>query len=395
MAGVWDGVGVFPTPLGLTADFAFSVVRKIQSSFEAGSSIRVLDACAGDGRLGDAVAKALVKAGFSPDLTLVDVDLRRANFSPSEDYRREWIDGNFFEIEARGDFDVVISNPPYLAISRGSAQSLNISWEAALRAGRNLYGLAMIKSFEHCTNRGIVGLIAPHGWMRNRMSQYLRGVVAKSVSNVYIRAFGSRRIFPDVNQDTSIQIFEMGQGDDGASIVIEYDDGVVDSKLTCEESPGYKGRVRVGPFVWNREGERISKGGRGIPVVYGGNILTSGNVDFDVERYAGRKFLALGRTPDGYISAGPCFVVKRSMRGKPGAWRADCAFLKSGFEFVAENHVIVVSCDKKMVAGDVGLFRKSLMDNLERLHRDNGHANLAVDTVRKASLAASQSICIE
>lgn len=394
-AGAWKNIGYFPTPGRLVDD----LVTALEPSFAKISgrgTVRVLDACAGDGRLGLAVIERLHELGVTAELTCVEVDSSRI---PSSVVNRKdvvWIQENFLSCNLNVSFDIVVSNPPYLSLVKKDAARFGISWNDALDGGRNLYSLAVLKALECCGEGGLVGLIAPHGWINNSSMASFRERLLSMSEAVEVRAYLSRRIFDKVNQDTSIQVIirrDRERGKSLKSVTIRYGDGEFSPAKISNSIAQYVGmRVRVGPFVWNREKNLISSSARDIrvPAIYGGNIMPWHHLNLKVNRYSNRQYLQRDLVSEGSFSRGPCVLVKRSMRGLPGSWEVDCAYIPSGFEVVVENHVIVI---ENLGVSEVGVGR--LMSNLKYFLqsscRHQGHPNLSADAVRKA-LALSEEL---
>jgi len=388
-ASLWNGVGVHPTPSVLVRAFARAVTAAVLRRHRPGAALAVLDACAGDGRLGHAVAKRLVRLGFRPRLTLVEANPSRL-LSRSAPYEVEQVVGDFFAYPKRRSFDVVVSNPPYLAVSRADAHRFGLQWPEVIAYGRNLYGLALAKCLSVCKRRGVVGLLAPHGWIRNWHGAGLRELTNCDVEKLDVYASSSRRLFPGVHQDVAAQIFELRRRPiraAGAAVRISYDQASffnIDllGRVEQKRRPGV--RVRVGPFVWNREKALLSVRAVGLPVIYGGNISTDGQIDLNVPRYTGRQFVAKTRAPAGHISTGPCLLIKRSLRGVPGDWKLDAAVVWEPLAFVAENHVIVVELPNQLSETAIQRISAKIVAGIEGDHRHHGHPNVSVAIVRQA-----------
>jgi methylase of polypeptide subunit release factors len=385
----WTGVGVHPTPSNLVKGFARAVVAGVMKCRSPGSDLSVLDACAGDGRLGHAVSKRLVRLGYRVRLTLVETDAGRIS-SKSSHYEVEQVLGDFYAFDPQASFDVVVSNPPYLALGRVEAERLGFEWTHVLDSGRNLYGLALVKCLSISKPRGVVGLLAPHGWLRNWHGAGLRARVNRTVERVDVYASSSRRLFPGVHQDIAAQVFNLREeGTEGAAalVKISYDRSGFTEILLPARPTGPKRvvpKVRVGPFVWNREKGLLAARATGLPVVYGGNISSDGRLRQDVARYRGRQFLAKSRVPDGYVSRGPCLLIKRSLRGVPGNWKLDAVVVTNSTPFVAENHVIVIEFPERLSGEAMQQFCLNIMRYVEREHRHHGHPNVSVAIVRQA-----------
>lgn len=394
VGGRWNDIGVHPTPLLLVRAFARAVSATAAARFRRGESIRILDACAGDGRLGHAVARRLARLGYQPHLTLVEVDQSRF-MQVDGTYAVAHVVGSFFDFSPEDVFDVVVSNPPYLALTQSVSRRFGLDWHEVIGGGKNLYGLALRKCLDICAKPGTVGFLAPHGWLRNASCRGLRAVVDSLVSQIDVYASSSRRLFPNVNQDTAVQIFTLREVQDDAAttrIRISYDRSVlVDLAPQAALGPRMPAapRVRIGPFVWNREKCMLALRPTRLPVIYGGNITSEGDIDLDVVRYRSRQYLLARDTPEAYVSTGPCLVIKRSLRGCPGRWRLDSAYVPLGMRFVAENHVIVVEFGQSVSSSSIRDLCSRALVVVEQEHRHHGHPNVSVGIVRHAmSLAA-------
>lgn len=388
----WLGVGVFPTPAFLVRQFADEVASAAAERFVGQALLTIRDLCAGDGRLGHAVARRLVRRGFAVSLQLVDVDLSRlVARSATRTYKTRVSTANLFAGSARKKVDLVLSNPPYLSLSRLDCRRFGLRWSDVDRCGRNLYSLAIVKCIDDCRPGGVVGFLGPHGWLTNRRCERLRELIASATNGVHVHAFSSRRLFGRVNQDTSIQTFRVASSRADAvsiNLSIRYDSKPC-ANFSLAAAAEIENRagivVRVGPFVWNRQRALISRNGQGVRVIYGGNISPSGSIVLNSPRYAGRQFLKRRSVPAAYIWRGPCLLLKRSLRGTPGNWSLDCAVVESSeFEFVPENHVIVVAApvvwEAARLYGLASHLKRVLAESL--LHC--GHPNLSAGAVRQA-----------
>jgi len=317
---------------------------------------------------------------------------------PVDDYSETVVTGNVLSYDPDQAFDLVVSNPPYEHLSVDRAEELGLDWSNVRMSGRNLYGMVMSACLEMCLPGGICSFIAPQGWLRNVLSTDLRANVSSKVSTIRILAFQSRKLFPSVVQDTAIQIMKVKAPDEPqeTSIRISYD-RAEEEELTFSADFRRGGmelpRVRVGPLVWNRHDPAAFVERGGYRVLYGGNISTSGILDWTNSRYIGRRRVRRSSVPEGYVSRAPYIAIKRVMRGGPGAWMADVvAELDSSQECVAENHVIIVELPMGVTLGGIAPIVEKLKEWLEMRHKDHGHPNLSAGMVRElvAEVSAEQ-----
>lgn len=339
----WQDVGVYPTPHNVVQGFTKFTLQAIRNQ----SDLEILDLFAGDGRLGLHLEKSLpnfVKSSF----TFLEI---RENALLSEVLNSNFkvAIGNGFEYKAESKFDVVVSNPPYLAINSKESSDFGIDWEKAQNNSKNLYALGISKALELCKPGGIVSVIAPFAYLRGYNSALFRANIEKQCSEVKIRASSDRTLFENANQDIAFQLFKKRCTDDKRKTKwkFAFDDSTkykrihVNLPLNTENAQKY---VRVGPVVWNRKARYLSRNRRGkVAVIYGGNILHSGKLDFDVEKYREKQYISRrGIIPTDIISA-PFIAIRRTLRGKPGSWIIDSVLIEEiDFPCTGENHVIII-----------------------------------------------------
>lgn len=401
----WLNVGVHPTPVNLASEFAESTINSFVGARHFPNrhqTLQILDACAGDGRLGHAVAERLVELGWSVDLTLIEVDpAASVRKSCAAGYGISIYNRNFLTEASEDLFDLVVSNPPYKSINKSDAKRLGLDWEYIRLAGRNLYGLAIIRAIEACKTEGLVAFIAPHGWLNNQHCQGLREIVGLNTSEICVEGFRRRNLFPGVSQDVAFQFFHLREPNPEATTSVRFSMDGVESEFLLSESPQAPNqpdpqlesfRVRVGPLVWNRERELLHADSRGLPVVNGGNISADGNLTFNQPLYKERQYASSRKLPITYISTAPLILIKRTMRGRPGHWRVDSVLVsEDGFRCVAENHVIVVEPLTSEARHSISHLYMTLSIQIEKIHRHHGHANISVELVRRALINAFDS----
>jgi hypothetical protein len=383
---LWSNVGVHPTPGTLVDAFVKFATAKSES-FAGQNAIRILDAFAGDGRLGHAVASKLASLGYSVELDCIEVDTRIASqTATSTTYRTNVYVQNAFA-PTSGGYDLVVSNPPYLAMHRVRTEQLGFDWEAARLLGANLYCLAIVRCLEFARAGGEVLLIAPYGWVNNRRCDGLRTAVASETAQVEVLAFNDRNLFPNVSQDISFQAFTKDTKPNKRRRRPRIMFSQMGEPLKKAPPQAMKGtrpavQARVGPLVWNRSRELLqSAKAKGILVINGGNIGRDGTLDTSKKRYMTRQYARASDVPASYISSGPVLLIKRTMRGGPGSWVIDSALVQDDkFRCVAENHVIVVQLTEG-TARATEQYCSRLLQRLHRAHALHGHPNVSAELV--------------
>ncbi len=382
--GGWAGVGCHPTPEECVAEFAQLTADAFRRGHNGDRDVRIVDICAGDGRLGHAVARLLEQHGVRTTVTFVEVDGRKARHICGDNV----VHANAFEWQPRSKFDLVIANPPYVSLNVKDADALGLAWDALRQSGRNLYRLAIQKGLDICEDGGLVSMLAPFGWLKSDTSGQFRRSIAAKCSRIEVWAHKSRRMFPNVNQDTAIQLFFAGAsasttplcarfaflGDSTSeAIVLERPHGAISLQPRWE--------IGVGPVVWNRERKRL-RGRRvsgSVPLIYGANIGHDGTLNFDVAKVGGRQHLTEPKS--GELLRGPAIVLRRTLRGRPGAWFVDAAYVASGSRCAVENHSIYIRGMGKATAGQVHALMPILTAALKRAVETSGSPNITVAEV--------------
>lgn len=392
----WIDVGVHPTPETMVSEFAdFVALSWIERNPEhaIARGVRVLDACSGDGRLGVAVCQRLREDGFRVELTLVEVDTQRSQRAAAAlGNKISVINADFISWTSHDTFDLVVSNPPYESLDVNAASKYGLTISDARAGGWNLYGLALQKCVSVCRDGGAVALIAPFGWIRNVRFAELRAFVAEQADLVQVRAFEARRnLFPNVTQEIGFQFFgvvdrkrvrqrlsavSLAYGDAAAQAVPLFQIGR--DKKAVGELTSY-----VGPLVWNRSKDALSSNSKGLLVINGGNIGQDNRLIWP-DRYRDRQYVDSDWASE-LVSRGPLLLLKRSMRGVPGAWIVDYVLIKSReFECVAENHVIVVELPSSVSAERRDSLVGGIIERVKSSHRDHGHPNISVRLLQAA-----------
>lgn len=391
-ASTWVGVGVYPTPAVLVRRLATLMVERAIAKFDPVRLLTIQDVCAGDGRLGRALARRLVRRGYSVRLELIEVDPTRLTPQALQSSTFATLVKlvNFAKYRQVSPPDIIVTNPPYLALNRRQSAELGLDWSVSTSGARNLYGVMLAKCIRDCAEGGLIGYIGPHGWILNARAGDLRRQIVHSISTGVVDVRSTRRLFPGVHQDTSVHVLHKGADvrRQELALKISYDRSIHET-LTVRAGGKIQSAsqvdVRVGPFVWNRQSELIAARTTRLRAVYGRNIGQQGHLINLPDRYANRQYLARTRVPLDYIMRGPCILIKRTLRGRPGDWRVDLHVVrKSGVEFVAENHVLVVGHGQRLEYPKLVTLAARLKLYLEQAFRHSGHANLSATCVRGA-----------
>jgi hypothetical protein len=382
----WVDLCFHPTPSFLVTEFGKATVSELfrKESRAYSSDVKILDMFCGDGRLGVEVADLIQpQVKGSIQLLLADVSPKSEKKLQSKTQSI-----NCFEHNWVGEHTVVVANPPFLI-----AKELNVAWLEVTKSGRNLYSLAALKCLDACRPGGLVALIAPFSWIRGNTFQSFRKSVSEICDSVDIYPCPGKGNFEDVQQEIAFQFFWKKTIRTKEVGAIRFHGGSSTSlhelnSIVLEDFP-----ARVGALVWNRTTHRLAastKETKGALVVYGGNIQgNKSRLVLDHGRYTARQRIVSTPNESDFFN-GPGILLRRTVRGRPDAWRVDAIAVGKGFKGITENHVVSVGVPKNWNIKETKLFRRLFVVCLQKIHAPSGSATLNQHEVRAAIVEAKK-----
>ncbi len=383
-------IGFYPTPDNLVDQFA-QYTFDFYKDHNSNNEIKLLDLFAGDGRLGYSVKNYFSQNKYTTKRTYLEIQQDEIRKIIQKEKKATIINVNAFEWRPNEKFDLVVSNPPYLILNSPEAKKLGFDWEYVKKHGRNLYTLGIIKALELCKEGGIVAVISPFSWLRGEFSHVFRKEINSLCKEVLIRANDHRTIFKGVNQDIGIQFFvKRTQMDTSITKWMFGYNGFEPQKIPfkrMDELNGLKikldSRIMVGPVVWNRNKQYLSKKLSGTTlVIYGGNITHSGKLDIKVERYKEKQYIANSALPKTSLFESPLILIRRVMRGIPGNWQIDSCLIEKPFKCTVENHVIVIEIPSGKIDSYKHFYQK-LMSKIKEYYYFSGSPSISGKVVKR------------
>lgn len=155
------------------------------------------------------LANALRKSGF-PNLTAEKI----AEWNPyDQNTSAKWFDAEYMFYVTEG-FDIVIGNPPYCQVKKGTYSALWFPYSEGKDSGKqNLYKLFVEQSYNLCKENGIATLIVQSSLMCDQSSAFTRQLLLNNTSIKHIIEFPERaktraaQVFSSVTQGTCIYQF--------------------------------------------------------------------------------------------------------------------------------------------------------------------------------------------
>jgi hypothetical protein len=389
----------FETPYDIAFKFGkdiynFIIEKKLSLLYK--NEISVLDIFAGDGRLGNAIVKIASNHHRKIDTTYVEIDAEKLKLIKPCLNTYNLINKNAFEWNPQIKYDVIISNPPFEILNKKNSKLYGFAWNDVRNSAMNLYGLSILKCLDLCSDEGIVAVIAPFSWLRGVNSKKFHSEISKITSSVYISAFNHRGIFKKVIQDVGFQIF-LKRGDNNSEkskIYFKYNGFenqlIRESNLRKVVKSSFI-NVRVGPIVWNRKREFLRDSNEeAILLIYGGNIDHEEKLNLKNNKYSHKQFILRSEIAESDIIKNPAILIRRTLRGHPGAWKIDSCFIRNNLEYAVENHVIIVELLSDQL--DYKNFYLSLIDRIKEYYYYSGTPSISTKVVNNL---ATQVACLK
>lgn len=293
-------------------------------------------------------------------------------------------------VKPKGEFDLVLANPPYGRVLKPSKRMLHFFKPVINRTHVNLYVLFMYLSVLHLRNEGIAGFIVPLSFIGGPAFASLRHWLFSNTTILRLDVISGRSgVFHDVIQDTCILILKksadikhnkekiesgivFGNGfrqDNGFLQIDEnssapwklpsatFSDYKKNSELTSILAD-YGYTTRTGFFVWNREKQRLKKSIKPIrqknvsfyPLIWAKNIRSGKIISPMCRDGSGINFVSFKKESSGILKK-PCLVIQRTSNTKQVrrlvVGRVTTALIKKWGGVVTENHTIIIEANSE------------------------------------------------
>ena len=160
----------------------------------------------------------------------------------------------FPQVFAKGGFDVVIGNPPYVKEYTNKAAFEGLHENPCYQGKMDLWYFFGSLSINITKNKGYIGIIAPSNWITNEGAGNFRNIVISKAQILQYIDFGDYKVFEDAGIQTMIYIMSNSQKNEKYSIQYSR---VVDKNVTSADIIAFLSRTEDEKFVYfNSELER-------------------------------------------------------------------------------------------------------------------------------------------
>ena len=153
----------------------------------------------------------------------------------------------FPQVFAKGGFDVVIGNPPYVKEYTNKAAFEGLHENPCYQGKMDLWYFFGSLSINITKNKGYIGIIAPSNWITNEGAGNFRNIVISKAQILQYIDFGDYKVFEDAGIQTMIYIMSNSQTNEKYSIQYSR---VVDKNVTSADIIAFLSRTEDEKFVY-------------------------------------------------------------------------------------------------------------------------------------------------
>lgn len=229
------------------------------------------------------------------------------------------------DIAARGRFDIVIGNPPYVRMEYLKAAKPHLAKHYAVTAERaDLYAYFFEKGVRLLKDGGRLGFISSSSFFRTGAGETLRRFLTANATIESVVDFGDLRVFDGVATYPAIVTLRKCAERGDLSFLLLKDRAPQDLESEFAENARPMPQARLGSAFWRFEEEalarlrdKIARGRKMLREVYGSPL-------WGIKTGLNDAFVIDGATRDALVAADPrsAEIVKRYCRGAQiGRWR--------------------------------------------------------------------------
>ena len=249
-------------------------------------------------------------------------------------------------------FDVVIGNPPYFEIRELDRPSKN-KFSDVISGRPNIFSFFFKIGNDVLKEGGYLAYVVPPSMNNGAYFNKLRRFILNNFSIEYLKIFDDPFLFEDVQ--TAVQLIVLRKGGGGNSYTVDLGSlsGSDASRTIFSADPtlfnqtfknrttlfqlGYK--ASTGTVVWNTRKDDLlrNRSDKSVPLIWASNITNDTEIVLNDDHPKRPQYIQ-----NVHPQIGPAIVTNR-ITGSVGKGSLRCALVPAGAEFVAENHVNVIT----------------------------------------------------
>jgi adenine-specific DNA-methyltransferase len=327
--------GEYFTPPELSIELLKTLPQSIQNT----DGLRILDPASGTGEF-LRVAENLFE---NPDLHGWELNEELADISTEVAPDATITVTDTLTQTPEEEFDLIIGNPPYYEMD--NKDEMRDRYGEIMYGRTNIYALFIYKSLQLLHNDGYLAFVNPPSMNNGAYFKELRSYIINNCSIENLEIKEDTQLFSGANQ--SIMLLTVYNTDVHNDYVFTHNDISIFSTnaeyLTNQFEDKYNLRdlgyeVQTGKIPWNQYKDELSDSTSAdtIPLVWSKNICNS---ELVLDNHEKPQYIEPVRKTEG-----PAIVVNRVV-GQPGSGSVRAAYIEPETEFVAENHVNVITAD--------------------------------------------------
>jgi adenine-specific DNA-methyltransferase len=312
------------------------------------------------------------------DLALLELCVRTGSPSPRLVDVRDSLEPAH---AARGEFDLVIGNPPYGKVKLDAERRR--FYRRSLYGHANLYGVFTEFAVEACRPGGVVAFVTPTGFLGGEYFKNLRALLKLEAPPAQLAFITDREdVFDGVLQETLLAVYRRGAPASPPAVALlqaHQDRDVEQTDLGRFPLPDGDGEpwvlprsveqvvlvaaadrsslrlsdlgyaVNTGPLVWNRHKSQLAEhaGPNCHPLIWAEAVTPDGRFRYQASKRNHQPYLRIRRGVDeGLLTRAPCVLVQRTTAKEQHrrliAAPLPATFLREHGAVVVENHLNMI-----------------------------------------------------
>ena len=231
--------GIFYTPAHVAALLASQAIN--------GREISILDPACGNGVLLTEATRISKNLSCKRGLRLVGCDrFQQKNL----DMNIKFIHSDFFKLKTNEQFDLILTNPPYIQSSRIDLKIRNSYYTRyaqllGLSTNLDLWVYFLIKSTSHLKKGGTMAAILPWSFLEAEYAQKVREWIAENFSKIHVLVLQGAHFKDTVKR--VLLVWLQGYGESSKYIKVGHSD-------RCDQKPCFKDLSKE---IWNSKNAMI------------------------------------------------------------------------------------------------------------------------------------------
>ena len=305
------------------------------------------------------------------NITAVEKDNEAINIAKSIFNNVDFIQADFLEINLSKKYELIIGNPPYFEYK--PPNHIKQNFRDIISGRTNIFMFFIKKSIDLLKPNGYLAFVVPPSMNNGSYFKKLREYIIQKTRIADLEIIEKNEF--DASQKTMLLILQKARNDgkyifrkngitifstNTAFLQKAWQNAVSIESLNC--------KVFTGPITWNQHKEKLTNSNKYLPLLWADNIQNN-KLIFPNTKSKRKQYIIYDK-----CLYGPAIIVAR-ISGASKSAKIKAAYVPSGFEFQAENHVNVIQGPEEALRLIYNNLIKS--DSVEFIRRLTGNTQIS------------------